>query len=275
MYALSEEETSLAGRRLEGRVALITGAGSGIGQGIAELFAEEGANVALLERVEERGRETQRRIQQAGGEALLIPTDVARGDEVQRAIGQTWETYGAIHHLVNNAGIVIVKPLEECSEEEWDEVMDTNLKSIFLTVKHALTALKGAEGATIVNMASVSSFVGQGHTPSYVASKGAVMMLTKSLALDYARYGIRVNCICPGITDTPLFRYHISRAPDPEATLADRAARVPLGRFLTPRDIAKAALYLSTNDSSGITGIAHVVDAGYLAAAEWDNRMLG
>ncbi len=100
------------------------------------------------------------------------------------------------------------------------------------------------------------------------------MLLTKALALDYARFGIRINCICPGITDTPLFRYHVSRTPDPEATLESRAARVPLARFLTPRDIAKAALYLSTDDSSGITGIAHVVDAGYLAAAEWDNRQL-
>ncbi len=263
----------MAGGRLEGRVAVITGAGSGIGQGIAELFAEEGAKVCLLELVEENGRETQRRIQGAGGEALLIPTNVANGSEVKRAIDKTLESYGAIHHLVNNAGIVIVKPLEDSSEEEWDEVMDTNLKSIFLTVKHSLPALKAADNATIVNMASVSSFVGQGNTPSYVASKGAVVMLTKALALDYSRFGIRVNCICPGITDTPLFRYHVSQSLDPEATLAARTARVPLGRFLTPRDIAKAALYLSTDESSGITGIAHLVDAGYLAAAEWDNRV--
>ena len=265
----------MTAKRLEGRVALVTGAGSGIGQGIAELFAEEGASVALVERDEALGRETQRRIEDAGGEALFISTDVSRADEGQRAVVRTIATYGSLHHLVNNAGIVIVKPLEECSEEEWDSVMDTNLKSIFLTVKYALAALKEAGGATIVNMASVSSFVGQGNTPSYVASKGAVMMLTKALALDYARFGIRVNCICPGITDTPLFRYHVSRAPDPEAVLAARTARVPLARFLTPRDIARAALYLSTDDSSGITGIAHVVDAGYLAAAEWDNRMKG
>jgi NAD(P)-dependent dehydrogenase (short-subunit alcohol dehydrogenase family) len=266
----------VSGKRLEGRVALISGAGSGIGQGIAELFAEEGAQVALLEIDDAKGRETLARIRESGGEATLLHADVSHEDDVRRAVAETLETYGTLHHLVNNAGIVLVKPLEECSGEEWDSVMAVNLKSVFLTVKHSLAALKQAGredgGATIVNIGSVSSFVGQGQTPSYVASKGAVMMLTKALALDYARFGIRVNCVCPGITDTPLFRYHVSKTPDPEATLASRAARVPLGRFLTPRDIARAVLYLSTDDSAGITGIAHVVDGGYLAAAEWDNR---
>ena len=264
----------MSGKRLEGRVALVSGAGSGIGQGIAEVFAEHGAKIGLLEIDEERGRETLARIRSAGGEALLSIGDVSREEDVKRAVAATLDAYGSLHHLVNNAGIVLVKPLEDCTEAEWDHVMAVNVKSIFLTVKHALAALKKAEGATIVNMASVSSFVGQGNTPSYVASKGAVMMLTKALALDYARFDIRVNCICPGITDTPLFRYHVSKTPDPEATLESRAARVPLGRFLTPHDIARAALYLSTDDSSGITGIAHLVDAGYLAAAEWDNRGL-
>jgi len=264
----------LAGTRLERRVALITGAGSGIGQGIALLFAEEGAKIAILEIDGSKGQETLDHIRGAGGEAMLVKADVSREEDVRRAVAETLDEYGALHHLVNNAGIVLVKPLEECTEAEWDHVMGVNVKSVFLTVKYALPALKKAENATIVNMASVSSFVGQGLTPSYVASKGAVMMLTKALALDYARYGIRVNCICPGITDTPLFRYHVSRTPDPDATLRSRAARVPLGRFLTPNDIARAALYLSTEDSAGITGIAHLVDAGYLAAAEWDNRSI-
>src|SRR5258708_30297839 len=162
---------------------------------------------------------------------MLLRADVSKEDDVRNAVANTLTAYGALHHVVNNAGIVLVKPLEECTEEEWDHVMAVNVKSIFLTVKHALPALKAAEGATIVNMASVSSFVGQGDTPSYVASKGAVMMLTKALALDFARCGIRVNCICPGITDTPLFRYHVGQCSDPEATLKSRAARVPLGRF--------------------------------------------
>lgn len=264
----------MANRRLEGRVAFITGAGSGIGQGIAELFAEEGAKVALVECDEAKGKETLQHIREAGGVAELFVADVSCEEAVRLAVAGTYEAFGALDHLVNNAGIVLVKPLEECTEAEWDEVMGVNVKSIFLTLKHSLPYLKQVEGATVVNMASVSSFVGQGNTPSYVASKGAVMMLTKALALDYARFGIRINCICPGITDTPLFRYHVSKTPDPEATLESRSARVPLARFLTPRDIAKAALYLSTEDSAGITGIAHLVDAGYLAAAEWDNRQL-
>src|SRR5436309_1110454 len=159
--------------RLKGRVALVTGAGSGIGQGIAELFAAEGARIALLEQDEAKGRETQEHIWAAGGEALLLVGDVAKEEDVRKAVEATRESYGALDHLVNNAGIVIVKPLEECTEAEWDRVMDVNVKSIFLTVKHSIPALKRSEGATIVNMASVSSFVGQGHTPSYVASKGA------------------------------------------------------------------------------------------------------
>jgi NAD(P)-dependent dehydrogenase (short-subunit alcohol dehydrogenase family) len=261
----------MAGRML-GRVALVTGAGSGIGQGIAELFAAEGAKVALMDIDGSKCVETAERIRSAGGEARPLQGDVSIECDVQRAVAAAAEAYGRLQHLVNNAGIVIVKPLEVCTEAEWDQVMAVNVKSIFFTVKHALPYLKRAAGATIVNMASVSSFVGQGSTPSYVASKGAVMMLTKALALDYAGFNIRVNCICPGITDTPLFRYHVNQSADPEATLTSRAARVPLGRFLTPRDIANAALYLSTDDSSGVTGIAHLVDAGYLAAAEWDNR---
>ncbi len=170
----------MAGTRLQGRVALITGAASGIGQGIAELFAAQGAKVALMDIDGQGATKTAARIRSDGGYALVLHGDVASEDDVIRAAACTVEAYGALHHLVNNAGIVLVKALEECAEAEWDRVMAVNVKSIFLTVKHSLHWLKLVDGATIVNMASVSSFVGQSNTASYVASKGAVMMLTSS-----------------------------------------------------------------------------------------------
>jgi NAD(P)-dependent dehydrogenase (short-subunit alcohol dehydrogenase family) len=149
--------------------------------------------------------------------------------------------------------------------------MAVNVRSIFLTIKYALPWLKRSSKPAIVNVGSVSSFVGQANTPAYVASKGAVAMLSKTMALDLAKFGIRVNCICPGITDTPMLRFHISKSPDPDKTIRDRLNRVPLARILTGDDIASATLYLCGPDSAGITGTMLLVDAGYLAAAEWSN----
>jgi len=164
---------------------------------------------------------------------------------------------------------VLVKGIEECSAEEWDRVLAVNLKSVFLLVKHALPWLRQSPQPAVVNIGSVSSFIGQQRTPAYVASKGGVLLLSKALALDLATDGIRVNCVCPGITDTPMFRFHLNSTADPERTLGERLRRVPLGRALTPREIADAVLYLAGPESSGITGTSIVVDAGYTAAAEW------
>jgi NAD(P)-dependent dehydrogenase (short-subunit alcohol dehydrogenase family) len=257
--------------RFRGRVALVTGAGSGIGLGIAGGFAREGAAVAILERDATTGEAAAARICAAGGVCAFFRSDIAVEDEVSRAVELTLAQFGAVDHLVNNAGIVLVKPVQDTTVEEWDRVMNVNVRSIFLTAKYCLDALRRAEGATIVNIGSVSSFVGQKHTPAYVASKGAVALLSKALALDFAEFGIRVNCVCPGITDTPMFREHVSRTPDPERTLRERCNRIPLGRMLSGDDIANAVLYLSGPESSGVTGTTLVVDAGYLAAAEWSN----
>jgi NAD(P)-dependent dehydrogenase (short-subunit alcohol dehydrogenase family) len=255
--------------RFAGRVAFVTGAGSGIGLAIAQRFAEEGASVAIVEQDGERGKAAEKQIRSAGGEAAFIQADVADEAEVIRAVAQTVERYGGIHHLVNNAGIVLVKRLEETTVEEWDHVLNVNVRSVFLTAKHCLHSLRGAANTTIVNIGSVSSFVGQRWTPAYVASKGAVGMLSKTMALDFSDYGIRVNCVCPGITDTPMLRFHVNKSPDPEALLRERCDRVPLQRMLEPREIADSVLYLSGAESSGITGALLLVDAGYLAAAEW------
>ncbi|HYE07537.1 MAG TPA: glucose 1-dehydrogenase [Planctomycetota bacterium] len=256
--------------RMSGRVALVTGAASGIGAAIAAVFAEEGAAVAVVDRDEAGAQAVCAAIRAADGCAVALRADVADEREVRAAIDATTAAFGGLDHLVCNAGVVAVAGIEESSVEDWDRVMAVNVRSVFLAAKHALPALSRSGDGTIVTLGSVSSLVAQGRTPAYVASKGAVLMLTKALALDLARHGIRCNCLCPGITDTPMFRHHVSRAADPEALLRSRRRRVPLNRFLTPRDCARAALYLSCADSSGITGTAHVVDAGYLAAAEWD-----
>ena len=186
-----------------------------------------------------------------------------------RASSEVAERFQAIDHLVNNAGMVLVKGIDECTAEEWDRVIAVNLKSVFLAVKYVLPWLRRSSQPSVVNMGSVSSFVGQQRTPAYVASKGGVLLLSKALALDLAPDHIRVNCVCPGITDTPMFRLHVNSTPDPERTLADRLRRVPLGRPLAPREIADSVLYLAGPESSGITGTSVVVDAGYTAAAEW------
>jgi len=168
--------------------------------------------------------------------------------------------------------MVHIKPLHEYTEREWDHVMNVNLKSMFLATKHAIPHLRRRGRGYIVNVGSISSFVGQALTPVYTTTKHAVVGLTKSIALDYATDGIRCNCVCPGITDTPMLREHLNMQPDPDAALAMRLRRVPMGVSLTPEDVAKMVLYLSCDDSSGVTGTAMVIDAGYLTAAEWDSK---
>ena len=258
-------------KRAQGQVALVTGAASGIGLGIAARFAEEGAQVAILDIDASSGERTAAELRQRGARARFFHTDVASEEQVRSAVQSVADEFGGIDCVVNNAGINIVKGIEESSGEEWDHIMAVNVKSIFLVTKYALPHLKKSTLRSVVNIGSVSSFVGQANTPAYVASKGAVAMLSKSLALDLARHGIRVNCVCPGITDTPMLRFHVNQSRDPEQTLRERTNRVPLGRLLTGADIAEAVLFLCLSEASAITGTTLLVDGGYLAAAEWSN----
>ena len=260
--------------KLAGKVAWISGATSGIGEAAAELFAEEGAAVALTGRRIDRSRQTARRIREAGGQAIAIECDVSREKEVRTSLAKTVEHFGGLHIVVNNAGMVQVKQLHEYTEEEWDYLMAVNLKSMFFATKHALPFLKEYRESQIVNVGSISSFVGQATTPAYTTSKHAVLGLTRSIALDYAGDGIRCNCVCPGITLTPMLQEHLEKTGDAEAALSARLKRVPLGRSLTPRDVAKSILYFSCDDSAGITGTSLVVDAGYLTAAEWNTSIV-
>jgi NAD(P)-dependent dehydrogenase (short-subunit alcohol dehydrogenase family) len=257
--------------RLKDQVAWISGAASGIGEAVARLFAEEGAAVGLADVQTERGQAIADEIRAGGGRASFAQCDVARGVDVRSSIEQTAREFGGLSIIVNCAGIVQVKLLDELDEADWDRLMAINVKSIYLSTKFGLPHLKRNARSYIVNIGSISSYVGQGGTPAYTASKGAVLMLSKSIALDYAADGLRCNCVCPGITDTPMLREHLNKTPDPDATLAGRVRRVPMGVALTPADIAKAALYLSCEDSAGVTGTSLVVDGGYLAAAEWEN----
>lgn len=257
--------------KLTGKVAVVTGAARGIGRASAILFAKEGAKLTVADNRSELGQETVRLIEGAGGQAYFALTDVANEAQVRAMVNETVARWGRLDILFNNAGMVLVKFLEETTEAEWDRLMAVNLKSIFFAVKHAVPCMRRQGGGVILSTASTNGLVGQFKTPAYAASKGAVALLTKSLALDYGSDNIRINCICPGITDTPMLREHIEASGDAAAVIRERTARVPLGRFLKPEDIARAALYLVSDESDGVTGTALVVDGGMLAGAEYSS----
>jgi NAD(P)-dependent dehydrogenase (short-subunit alcohol dehydrogenase family) len=256
--------------RLQGCVAWISGGTKGIGEGTARLFAREGASVAIIGRSGKDGKRVVDEIAQEGGKALFIPCDVTKAADISKSMDLTVQTFGGLQILINNAGIVDIKELHEYTEEEFDWVMDVNVKSMFLAFKYAFPHLKKNKRSYVVNVGSISSFVGQDNTPIYTTSKGAVLQLSRSIGLDYARYGIRSNCVCPGITDTPMLHKHLDTAADPAAHLVERLRRVPLGTILTPEDVARSILFFSCEDSAGVTATSLIVDGGYLAAAEWD-----
>jgi NAD(P)-dependent dehydrogenase (short-subunit alcohol dehydrogenase family) len=261
--------------RLEGKVAWISGATSGIGEATARLFAREGAKVALVGRRIALSRKMAAQLKAEGAETLAVACDVSNERQVRDSIQRTVAAFGRLDILVNNAGMVHVKLLHKYTGSEWDRVMGVNVKSMFFALKHAFPHLRKAKRSYVVNVGSISSFVGQALTPVYTTSKHAIVGLTKSIALDYAADGVRCNCVCPGITDTPMLREHLNVQPDPDAALAHRLRRVPMAVALTPHDVAKSILFFSSEDSAGITGTTLVIDAGYLTAAEWDSKPTG
>ncbi len=251
--------------KLENRVAVITGAGSGMGRATAELFAREGAAVVVADLNASGASETADKIKAGGGKAIVSHTDVSNASQVEAMINMAVQKYGRIDILHNNAGMIIVKFLEDTTEQEWDTLLGVNLKSIFLGVKYAVPHMKRQGGGGIINTASTGSLMGQYMTPAYIASKGGVLMLTKTLALDYAKFNIRVNCICPGAVDTPMLRKHFNNSPDPELAARREQDLMPIGRFLDPMEIAEGALYLASDSARGVTGTALVIDGGSLA----------
>lgn len=245
---------------LVGKVALVTGAGSGIGRAIAQLFAKEGARVVVLDCDEVAGLNTVDAIVNAGGAAISCHGDVAKSEDVQRAVARTLERYGRLSVLVNNAAVQVLAKLVETSEEVWDRIQDVNLKGVFLGCKYAIPAMLKSGGGSIVNIASVLGLVGDPDLAAYCAAKGGVIALTKVAALTYGPQGVRVNCICPGDVETPLVQSYFDKDPDPARLRAEVSSRYALRRIATPDEIANAALFLASDASSFVTGSTLVVD---------------
>lgn len=258
--------------KLKGKVAIVTGAARGIGGASALLFAKEGARVTVADCRADLGKDTVRRIESAGGEAQFVLADVGKEADIKNMTEETLARWGRIDILFNNAGISVAKFLDETSEAEWDRLFDVNVKAIFRAVRYVVPQMRRQGGGVILNMGSINSFVGQVRTPTYCATKGAIVQLTRSISADYAADNIRVNCICPGITDTPgLCETTSELTVEPATLIRERTARVPLGRLLTCEDIARAALYLISDESKGVTGVAHLVDGGLLSVAEYSS----
>ena len=247
--------------RLEGKVIFVTGAGSGMGRVAARMFAREGARIIANDYAEAPLRETVSMVHEEGGTILGIPGNVAVASDVQEAIGEGVRVFGALHVLYNNAGIMPGDDtsVEETSEEVYNRVMEVNLKGVFFCCKYGIPALLRSGGGSIINIASFVALVGcTVPQDAYTASKGGVLSLTRSLAVQYGQRSIRANAICPGPIETPLLRHLWSS----EEERNKRLNRIPLGRFGTPEDVVQAGVFLASDESSWITGTTFVVDGG-------------
>ena len=252
-------------QRLKGKVAFITGGGTGIGRACGLLFAGEGAKVALAGRRQEHLETVAREITNGGGEALAVPCDVTLRASVEKALRSISARFGRLDIVVNNAGALKVGSAEETSDEEWNQILAVNLTGTFLVSRAALPELRKSGGGSIINIGSVLGLVAMKQRAAYAAAKGGVTLLTKAMALDHAREGIRVNCICPGITETELIRQMLAKLPDPDAARKARVELIPLGRFGRPEDVAHLALFLASDESSWLTGAALPLDGGMTA----------
>jgi NAD(P)-dependent dehydrogenase (short-subunit alcohol dehydrogenase family) len=253
--------------KLEGKVALITGAASGIGRATAFLFAREGAAVVMMDVNEADGQDVAAEITHQGGHAIFEPGDVTRVEDCRRVIKRTVAEFSGLHILFNNAGIIRRASVVELSEADWDRVMAVNVKAIFLMCREVVSIMASAGGGSIINMASGWGLAGGPRAAVYCASKGAVVLLTKAMAVDHGPQGIRVNCICPGDTDTAMLRSEAQQLGEPGDRFLAEAAKRPLGRVGQPQEIAQAALYLASDGASFVTGTALVVDGGGLAGS--------
>jgi NAD(P)-dependent dehydrogenase (short-subunit alcohol dehydrogenase family) len=245
--------------RLDGKVALISGAARGMGECEARLFAREGAKVILGDVLDELGHKAARDIAQQGGAATFVHLDVTSESDWRGAVETAEQTYGKLTILVNNAGIVRMAPLDETSLDAWNEVINVNQTGVFLGMKQAIPAMRRASGGSIINISSVAGLVGLPNIPAYQASKGAVRLLTKNAAVQYAKDNIRVNSIHPGRIETPMTA---NLTPERRAMVLDLT---PLGRDGKPEEVAYGVLYLASDESSYVTGAELVIDGGFTA----------
>lgn len=248
--------------RLKGKIGIVTGAGSGIGQACAIALAREGARLALAGRRKDRVEDVAQKI---GDSALAIPCDASKASEVNRLVDETIKRFGGLNFLLNNAGVLHIGNAEQITEEQWDHTFSVNVRAVWQLSRAALPHMRKAGGGSIINIASTLGVVGARNRAAYAASKGAVILLTKSMAADHGTENVRVNAICPGFVETELTAAVIGGAPDPAKVRRERVAAHPIGRLGRPEDIAGLAVYLASDESSWMTGAVLPVDGGYLA----------
>jgi len=252
--------------KLKDKIALITGGGSGIGFATAKLFLKEGAKVVIADVSKENGERALKEIAEMGYDAIYIQADVSKEQDARRMVEETISKHGRLDILFNNAGIWLEGRVEDLPVEQWDRIMDINLKGVFLCSKYAIPQMKKQKGGVIVNNSSVNGLVGDYGDPAYCASKGGVALLTRAMALDYAQENIRVNAICCGEIETPMFLLEAKTAgKSPEEYYREMAKYHPIGRLGKPEEAAKAVLFLASDDSSFVTGTLLSVDGGLTA----------
>jgi NAD(P)-dependent dehydrogenase (short-subunit alcohol dehydrogenase family) len=250
---------------LQGKVALVTGGASGIGRATALLLASEGAAVAVADLHGEGARAVARLASDAGGRAIAVECDVSDSAQAKATVERVESGFGRLDILFNNAGIIHHASVVDTTEKDWDRIMSVNVRSIFLMCKHAVPLMIRDGGGAIVNTASDWGLIGGPRTAAYCASKGAVVQLTRALAIDHGPQGIRVNCVCPGDTDTPLLRTEAAQLGRTVEDLVAEGSRLPLGRVGAPEEIARVVLFLASDAASFVTGSALTADGGGLA----------
>lgn len=252
--------------RFHGKVAIVTGAGMGIGEAVARRLADEGASVVIVDFDEVAAQNVAAEINALGQKAVAVIGSVSVADDARQATKVAEDEFGGVDYLVNNAGVVIYGEVPEFNEKDWDMVVDTNLKGQYLMSKYAIPSMRSRGGGAIVNLASVQAIISQREVAAYAASKGGIVSLTKTLALDHAKDRIRVNSVLPGSVRTPMLRHAAELAPgDPEATVAQWGRLHPRGTVIEPEEIANVVVFLLSDEASAVTGAPYIVDAGLSA----------